>query len=72
MTTDEGMTQDALWEHYLSKNPHWQENGVRLTAAGLKKLFDQTWDQGSKVGHHQAVGKSIRDQLGDFGDLFEK
>lgn len=71
MTTDEGMTQEALWEHYLSKNPHWQENGVRLTAAGLKKLFDQTWAQGSKVGHHQAVGQSIRDQLGDFGDLFE-
>lgn len=72
MTTDEGMTQDALWEHYLSKNPHWQENGVRLTATGLKKLFDQTWDQGFKVGRHQAVGHSIRDQLGDFGDLFEK
>lgn len=72
MTTDEGMTQEALWEHYLSKNPHWQENGVRLTAAGLKKLFDQTWAQGSKVGHHQAVGQSIRDQLGDFGDLFEQ
>ena len=72
MTTDEGMTQEALWEHYLSKNPHWQENGVRLTATGLKKLFDQTWGQGSKVGHHQAVGQSIRDQLGDFGDLFEK
>ena len=72
MTTDEGMTQDALWEHYLSKNPHWREDGVRLTAAGLKKLFDQTWNQGSKVGHHQAVGQSIRDQLGDFGDLFEQ
>lgn len=72
MTTDEGMTQDALLEHYLSKNPHWQENGVRLTAAGLKKLFDQTWDQGFKVGRHQAVGQSIRDQLGDFGDLFEQ
>lgn len=72
MTTDEGMTQDALWEHYLSNNPHWQENGVRLTAAGLKKLFDQTWDQGFKVGRHQAVGQSIRDQLGDFGDLFEQ
>ena len=72
MTTDEGMTQEVLWEHYLSKNPHWQENGVRLTAAGLKKLFDQTWAQGSKVGHHQAVGQSIRDQLGDFGDLFER
>lgn len=72
MTTDEGMTQDALWEHYLSKNPHWQENGVRLTAAGLKKLFDQTWDQGFKVGRHQAVGQSIREQLGDFSDLFEQ
>lgn len=66
----EGLSQSELWQHYLDKNPHWQENGARLTAAGLQKLFDQTWEQGYRVGHHQAFGKSLRDQFGDFSELF--
>lgn len=70
MTQSKGMNQAELWQHYLSKNPHWEESGVRLTAAGLKKLFDQTWEQGHKVGHHQAFGEGIRSQFGDLSDLF--
>ena len=70
MTKREGMTQEALWQHYLNSNPHWQEEGARLTATGLKKLFDQTWNQGHKVGHHQALGKGLADQFGDFSELF--
>ena len=70
MSEREGMTQAALWQHYLSRNPHWQENGARLTADGLKKLFDQTWEQGYKVGHHQAMSNALASQFGDFSDLF--
>ena len=70
MSQREGMTQAALWQHYLSHNPHWQENGARLTADGLKKLFDQTWEQGYKVGHHQAMRNALSSQFGDFSDLF--
>ena len=68
MSQREGMTQAALWQ----RNPHWQENGARLTATGLKKLFDQTWEQGHKVGHHQAMGNALASQFGDFSDLFGK
>ena len=68
--TKEGLSREALWQHYLTKNPHWQENGARLTAAGLKKLFEQTWEQGYRVGHTQAFGQSLRDQLGDVSELF--
>lgn len=68
--TQEGLSRDALWQHYLTKNPHWQEAGARLTADGLKKLFDQTWEQGRRVGHKQAVGQGLRSQFGDFSDLF--
>ena len=68
--TKEGLSQEALWQHYLTKNPHWQENGAKLTADGLKKLFDQTWEQGYRVGHKQAFGQGLRDQFGDFSELF--
>ena len=68
--TKEGLSREALWQHYLTKNPHWQENGARLTAAGLKKLFEQTWEQGYRVGHKQAFGQGLRDQFGDFSELF--
>lgn len=70
MTQREGMTQEALWQHYLNKNPHWKEKGARLTEAGLKKLFEQTWNEGHKVGHHQAVGSSLADQFSDVSELF--
>lgn len=65
-----GLNQAELWQHYLTQNPHWQEDGARLTAAGLKKLFEQTWQQGHKVGHQQAVAQSLRGQFGDLSDLF--
>ena len=68
--TKEGLSQEALWQHYLTSNPHWQENGAKLTADGLKKLFDQTWEQGYRVGHKQAFGQGLRDQFGDFSELF--
>ena len=68
--TKEGLSQEALWQHYLNKNPHWKENGAKLTAEGLKKLFDQTWEQGYRVGHKQAFGQGLRDQFGDFSELF--
>ena len=70
--TKEVLNRDALWQHYLTKNPHWQEEGARLTAAGLKKLFDQTWEQGHRVGHKQAVGQGLRDQFSDFSELFDR
>lgn len=68
--TKQGMTQEDLWQHYLNNNPHWQEKGARLTAAGLKKLFDQTWEQGRRVGHHQAMGNALANEFGDFSELF--
>lgn len=44
------MTQQDLWQIYTSKNPSFLDSGATFTAAGLKKFFDQTWEQAHKQG----------------------
>jgi hypothetical protein len=39
------MTKSSLWAIYCRKNPKFAEDGeVTLTARGLRKMFDTTWD----------------------------
>lgn len=39
------MTKKQLWAVYTAKNPSFDGDGnVTLSAAGLRKMFDQTWD----------------------------
>jgi hypothetical protein len=39
------MTKSELWAIYCRKNPKFAEDGeVTLTARGLRKMFDVTWD----------------------------
>ncbi len=44
------MTKDQLWAAYVAKNPTFGDpsNQITLTARGLKKLFDQTWEQATR------------------------
>ena len=51
------LRKEQLWQKYIDKNPHWLTDGVKLTPAGLKKLFDQTFDRGHALGF--ANGKAI-------------
>ena len=46
------MTKHELWEAYCKKNPSFLREGdsVRISVAGLKKLFDQTWHYGYENG----------------------
>jgi hypothetical protein len=45
------MTRDELWKLYCKKNPVFEADGnVTMTAKGLKKLFDTTYDMGHKAG----------------------
>jgi len=67
------MTQQELWEFYTSKNPHWLEDGAKLTPQGLRKLFEQTWEVGYKAGHSQAVTAALAEQFGEgLSDLYRK
>jgi len=60
------MTKSQLWLLYCAKNPSFaQEGNVTLSAAGLKKLFDQTWDQAI-----QSVPPKVNNHSNIFGDIF--
>jgi hypothetical protein len=39
------MKKSQLWKIYCAKNPAFERDGnVTMSARGLRKLFDQTWD----------------------------
>ena len=39
------MTKKELWKIYAARNPSFDGEGtVTMTASGLRKLFDTTWD----------------------------
>jgi hypothetical protein len=39
------MTKEELWQIYCRKNPSFAKDGnVTMSAKGLRKLFDTTWD----------------------------
>lgn len=45
------MNKEELWNAYKAKNPNFGENvQITLTGAGIKKLFDQTWDKAESHG----------------------
>lgn len=49
------MTKDELWATYVARNPQFAGDGrVTLGAKGLRKLFDQTWDQAYAAGLESA------------------
>ena len=44
------MKKSELWKVYVARNPSFAGNGnVTLSAAGIRKLFDQTWD----IAYHE-------------------
>lgn len=39
------MTKRELWNKYVERNPSFDGDGnVTLSARGLRKMFDQTWE----------------------------
>lgn len=61
------MTKDELWKFYTDRNPQFTgEGNVTMPKAGLKKLFDQTWEQATKEAEDR---NKRRDE---FKDLFNK
>lgn len=59
------MRKEELWVVYITKNPAFiQAETITLTATGLKKLFDQTYqigyDQGLSIGRSE---KSVFEEM---------
>jgi hypothetical protein len=59
------MTKKELWKIYTARNPTFDGEGtVTMTAAGLRKLFDTTWD----VAFHDGEDEPI-DQVPQSGNI---
>ena len=78
------MTKDQLWAKYAAANPAFEVVGgnVTMTAKGLRKLFEQTWDIAESHGfdNGKAWQKNVDDNAmdaaneslknGPYGDIF--
>jgi hypothetical protein len=51
------LQKEQLWLKFIEKNPHWLTDGVKLTPAGLKKLFETTFEKGHELD--VANGKAL-------------
>jgi hypothetical protein len=50
------MTKKELWKIYTVRNPTFDGEGtVTMTAAGLRKMFDTTWDVAFHDGEDEPV-----------------
>lgn len=53
------MTKNELWRIYVKRNPSFEGDGnVTMSAKGLRKLFDTTWDTAYYDGEDEPVGKT--------------
>jgi hypothetical protein len=53
------MTKEQLWKIYSRKNPSFDGDGnVTMTAKGLRKLFDTTWEIAMYDGEEEPVEKT--------------
>lgn len=69
------MTKEKLWAIYVAKNPQFDGDGnITLSAAGLRKMFEQTWECGRQNGFIN--GKAFMEnqkepQKNNMADLFK-
>lgn len=54
------MKKSELWKIYVARNPIFATNrNVTLSAAGIRKLFDQTWDIAYHEGEPEEQGNRV-------------
>jgi hypothetical protein len=52
------MTKRELWKVYSKRNPSFDGEGmITLSAAGLRKLFETTWDIAMYDGEEEPTSK---------------
>ena len=59
------MKKSQLWKIYVAKNPSFAGDGnVTMSARGLRKLFDQTWDLALHEGEEENEAPPVTDSRG--------
>ena len=52
------MTKRELWKIYSKRNPSFDgEGNVTLSAAGLRKMFETTWEVAMYDGEEEPISK---------------
>jgi hypothetical protein len=60
------MTRSQLWKIYVKRNPSFAGDGnVTMTARGLRKMFETTWDAAYFDGEDESDGSYRRHQQDD-------
>ena len=59
------MKKSQLWKIYVAKNPSFAGDGnVTMSARGLRKLFDQTWDLAFYKGEDEHEAPPVNNSKG--------
>lgn len=59
------MKKSQLWKIYVAKNPSFEGDGnITMSARGLRKLFDQTWDLAFHEGEDENEAPPVTDSKG--------
>ena len=67
------MTRSQLWKIYTDRNPSFDGDGnVTMTARGLRKMFETTWDVAYFDGEIESDEPYRRDQRNDNVDALKK
>jgi hypothetical protein len=67
------MTRSELWKIYTDRNPSFAGDGnVTMTAKGLRKLFDTTWEVAYFDGEEEPDGSYRRHQQNDQVEALKK
>jgi hypothetical protein len=54
--------KSQLWKIYCAKNPSFAGDGnITMSARGLRKLFDQTWDYAFHEGEDEIDPAPVND-----------
>jgi len=57
--------KSQLWKIYVAKNPSFAGDGnITMSARGLRKLFDQTWDLALHEGEEENEATPATDSKG--------
>ena len=59
------MKKSQLWKIYVAKNPSFAGDGnITMSARGLRKLFEQTWDLAFHEGEDENDPAPVTDSKG--------
>ena len=59
------MKKSQLWKIYTAKNPSFAGDGnITMSARGLRKMFDQTWDLAIHEGEEENEAPPATDSKG--------